>query len=168
MPYIILYLVAIVAANLLVARFGPSISVVTAFFLIGFDLVSRDALHDRWHGQHLRRNMLLLIGAGSAIAFLLNTSSLRIGVASFAAFAIAGIADTATYQRLFHRHPLLRMNGSNAPAAIIDSILFPLIAFGWPPLFGIMAGQAIAKIAGGALWSFVVYRVRSMTHDPTP
>ena len=165
MPYIVLYLVAIVAANLLVARFGPSISVVTAFFLIGFDLVSRDALHDRWHGQHLRRNMLLLIGAGSAIAFLLNTASLRIGVASFAAFAIAGVVDTAAYQRLFHRHPLLRMNGSNIPAAVIDSIMFPLIAFGWPPLVGIMAGQAIAKIAGGALWSVLFWKIRLITHS---
>lgn len=165
MSYIVMYLIAIVSANLLVARFGPGVSVVTAFVFIGLDLISRDALHDIWHGQHLRRNMLLLIGAGSLISFAFNTASLRIGVASFVAFAVAGLVDTVTYSRLYHRPALVRMNGSNIPAALVDSLLFPLIAFGWPPLIGIMAGQFFAKIAGGALWSVLFLKFRTVTHS---
>ena len=40
-----LYLVAIIAANLLVAKFGPAISIVNAFLFIGLDLTARDKLH---------------------------------------------------------------------------------------------------------------------------
>ena len=55
-----LYLSAIVAANLIVNHFGPSASIITALVLIGLDLTTRDHLHDAWHGQNLKRNMVLL------------------------------------------------------------------------------------------------------------
>lgn len=158
---IALYLFAIVAANLIVTAYGPQASVITAFAFIGLDLVARDRLHDKWHGAHLRRNMLMLIATGSLLSLALNTATLRVGLASFVAFAAAGVVDTAAYQRLFHRHRLIRMNGSNIPAAGIDSILFPLLAFGWPPLIAIMAGQFAAKVFGGALWSLLFNVVRS-------
>jgi hypothetical protein len=50
---IILYLAAIVAANLSVAHFGPSVAVLNAFLFIGLDLTTRDALHERWRGRNL-------------------------------------------------------------------------------------------------------------------
>jgi hypothetical protein len=43
-----LYLTAIVAANLLTARFGPTASIYNAFALIGLDLITRDRLADFW------------------------------------------------------------------------------------------------------------------------
>ena len=42
---IILYLSAIVAANLLAARYGPWATVLWAFLFIGLDLTTRDRLH---------------------------------------------------------------------------------------------------------------------------
>ena len=42
-----LYVGAMLLANLLVSKFGPAISPVLAFFLIGFDLSMRDWLHVR-------------------------------------------------------------------------------------------------------------------------
>ena len=46
--YVVLYLFAIVAANLLVARFGPSVTIINAFLFIGLDLTTRDGLHEAW------------------------------------------------------------------------------------------------------------------------
>jgi hypothetical protein len=58
-----LYLAAIVAANLSVAAFGPGVTIVNAFALIGLDLSTRDALHDRWRGRWLLARMALLIAS---------------------------------------------------------------------------------------------------------
>lgn len=46
MLYVIMYLVAIVLANLTVAAFGPRMVIVNAFLFIGLDLTARDRLHD--------------------------------------------------------------------------------------------------------------------------
>lgn len=157
--YVILYLAAIVAANLLIVKFGPSVAVINAFLFIGLDLTARDALHERWHGRHLWLKMACLIAAGSLLSWFLNRDAGRIALASFVAFAGAGAADALTYHWLHGRTRLVKINGSNVIGSAVDSILFPLLAFGWPPLWGIMAGQFVAKVAGGAVWSAVLWRV---------
>ena len=48
MKYVIVYLISIVAANLSILWFGPSVAPVTAFILIALDLTLRDLLHDYW------------------------------------------------------------------------------------------------------------------------
>jgi len=151
-----LYLIAIVAANLLVAQFGPSITIINAFLFIGFDITCRDYLHRAWHNRNLRRNMVLLIGAGGILSALLNINALPIAIASTAAFVLSGIGDTIVYGALFHRPFLVRSNGSNLVSALIDSLVFPVLAFGWPPLWGIVLGQFAAKTIGGAVWSWVI------------
>lgn len=157
--YIALYLTAIVLANLSVAQFGPSVTVINAFLFIGLDLSTRDALHDRWRGRHLMRNMALLILAGSALSYALNRDAGRIALASLVAFGIAATIDTAAYA-VMHRAPrLARMNGSNLFSAAADSIVFPALAFGFPLLFGVMAGQFVAKVAGGFIWSVLLVAI---------
>lgn len=155
--YVITYLVAIIIANLSVAAFGPVISVVNAFLFIGFDLTCRDKLHDAWQGHHLWPKMLALISAGSIISYALNTGAGPIALASFVAFAGAGLADTVVYGLLGERDHLVRVNGSNVVSAGVDSVLFPLLAFGWPPLlWWVFLGQWLAKVFGGLLWSLVL------------
>lgn len=158
MRLIALYLSAIIAANLLVAQFGPSITILNAFVFIALDLTTRDALHEQWDGKHLWRNMALLISAGSLLSALLNVNAMPIAIASFVAFAGAGIADTLVYQALGERSRLVRMNGSNLVSAAVDSLIFPILAFGFPPLWGIVAGQFTAKVLGGVVWSWVLTR----------
>lgn len=153
---ILLYLSAIVAANLIVTTYGPKVAVITAFFLIGLDLTSRDALHDAWQHRGLWWKMALLIAAGSLLSYLLNRSAGPIALASFVAFALAGLADTLTYSLLKDRARLVRINGSNVVSAGVDSVAFLSLAFGWPPLWGIVAAQWLAKVAGGFLWSMVI------------
>ena len=153
------YLAAIVAANLIAARFGPAVTPFTAFALIGLDLVLRDELHEAWEHRHLVLKMGALILAGSAIAYLVNRDAGPIAVASCVAFAAASVVDTALYA-LLRRYPkLVRVNGSNVPAAAVDSVLFPTLAFGvflWP----VVLGQFLAKTVGGFVWSLLLVRPR--------
>lgn len=153
------YLAAIVAANLLVAAYGPSVIIANAFLLIGLDLALRDYLHDAWSDQYRAVNMLALVAAGGAISYALNAGAGRIAVASTAAFALAAVADWTVYG-LAHRWPwLARSNASNIVGAAVDSLAFPTIAFGgvlWP----IVAGQFVAKTLGGAAWSTLIYGMR--------
>ena len=68
---ILLYLAAIVAANVTVALWGPAVSVLNAFLFIGLDLSCRDVLHERWAAgsrASLWGKMALLIGAGGLLS----------------------------------------------------------------------------------------------------
>lgn len=156
---IVVYLLAIVAANLLVAAFGPTVTIINAFLFIGLDLTTRDALHEKWQGRNLWLKMAGLIVAGSAISYLLNRDAGPIALASLVAFAVAAIVDTVTYHLLGKQARLVRVNGSNILSAAVDSLIFPTLAFGgllWP----IVIGQFIAKVLGGLMWSLVLTRMR--------
>ena len=156
---VILYLAAIVAANLLVVAFGPAVTVVNAFLFIGFDLAARDKLHDRWSGDKLLLKMGGLIMAGSLISYAINANAGRIGVASLIAFALAASVDAGAYHLLRRESYLTRSNGSNIPAALVDSLVFPTIAFGaWLPV--VVAGQFAAKVVGGFFWSLIINKAK--------
>jgi hypothetical protein len=156
MFYVGLYLFAIVCANLIIAQLGPDWSIITAALFIGLDLTARDHLHDAWHKSRLWPKMVLLIGAGSVLSWVLNAGAGPIAVASFVAFMGAGLVDALGYHLVRHWPRFARVNGSNVPSAAVDSLLFPVLAFGWPPLWGIVVGQFIAKVGGGFVWSLVL------------
>lgn len=153
--YVFLYLIAIVLANLSAAYFGPQATIINAFLFIGLDLTARDKLHDAWHGRGLMWKMGLLIIAGSVISWGLNHDAGRIAMASFVAFACAAIADSLAYHFLYKKPWFIKINGSNAVSALVDSIVFPTVAFGgflpW-----ITLGQFLAKVFGGALWALLL------------
>lgn len=160
MSLIVLYLAAIVAANLTVAWFGPSVTIINAFLFIGLDLTARDRLHDAWRGSGLAWKMGLLIAAGGLLSYLLNRDAGPIAVASTVAFATAASVDAIVYHLLRARPFLIRANASNIPAAATDSLVFPTLAFGgflpW-----ITLGQFAAKVAGGFIWSLILGRKRA-------
>ena len=156
---IIIYLAAIVSANLLILEFGPSVSIINAFLLIGLDLSLRDYLHDCWQ-ENLKRNMGLLICAGSGLTVLLNLEALQIALASAAAFGISALLDSLVYHRLQNHPYLVRSNSSNLLGSLTDSILFPVLAFGGFPIW-IIAGQFAAKCVGGFIWSLGINKIRT-------
>ena len=153
--FIALYLAAIVAANLAVAAFGPRSTIINAFLFIGLDITTRDRLHEKWRGRNLFLKMAALIAAGSILSWLLNRSAGPIAVASFIAFATSGAADALTYHALREREWMVKVNGSNVISAAVDSAVFPTLAFGML-LPWIMLGQFAAKVAGGAVWAFIL------------
>lgn len=155
MIYVIMYLVAIVLANLSIYWFGTTFVFINAFFFIGLDLVARDKLHERWKNDKLFLKMLSLIFIGSAITILFSLGAWQIAIASFLAFLLAGITDTIFYQLLIKKHRMIKINGSNIPSALVDSFVFPTLAFGQLLPFVIL-GQFIAKVMGGLFWSLVI------------
>jgi hypothetical protein len=154
------YLAAIVAANWSVTEWGPQAAIYNAFLLIGLDLVTRDRLHDAWAGRMLWPKMGALIGAGSALSYLLGSSG-RIAVASCVAFACAATLDAVIYQLSRRLAWLERSNLSNIAGAGADSIAFQTIAFGWA--FPFIFAQFVAKVAGGLVWSLILNRRKLAT-----
>ncbi len=150
---IALYIAAITSANLIVATFGPLVSPINAFFLIGLDLTLRDWLHVR---LRLWQMAALIVAAGS-ITYMLNPSSGAVAVASACAFSAAALVDWVVFANV--RGPwLIRANGSNVAAAAVDSIIFPTLAFG-ALLPHIVLLQFAAKVAGGAVWAWLFNRI---------
>ena len=163
------YLVAIVTANWSVSRFGPSVSIITAFLFIGLNITTRDYLHEIWQGAALKRNMFLLIATGSLLSLVFNAG--QIALASFVAFAASETTDAVIYHKLGQYPRWLRINGSNVPSALVDSLIFPVLAFGWPPLWVVVFGQFAAKVFGGAIWSLILgvsLRPSNNGVNPTP
>jgi hypothetical protein len=154
---VVIYAAAMTAANLIVAAFGPWVSPINSFFLIGLDLSLRDWLHvrlSRWH-------MAALIAITGLLTYLLNPAAGMIAIASSVAFTAAALVDWATFTRL-RGSWLYRANGSNIAGAAVDSLLFPTIAFGML-LPHIVLMQFVAKVAGGAVWSLLLARSEKST-----
>jgi queuosine precursor transporter len=153
---VIAYLAAIAVANLLAVTYGPSVTVITAFVLIGFDFTCRDWLQARWEGRTLWLRMLALIAAGGAISWLVNRDAAPIAVASTVSFVVAGSIDAVVFALIGRRvHRLYRWNGTNLVGAGVDSLLFPTLAFG-ALIPAVVIGQYAAKVAGGLLWSLLI------------
>jgi len=146
---LITYAVAMTAANLLVATFGPSISPFNAFLFIGLDLTLRDWLHVRLKTWQMGG---LIVGTG-ALTYLLNPAASMIAVASATSFLVAALVDWAVFVKTTGSW-IKRANISNTAGAAVDSVMFPTIAFG-ALMPEIVALQFIAKVAGGAIWSYI-------------
>jgi len=155
MFYVLMYLGAAIAANLIIAATGPQWWAVGGVCLafVAFNLTSRDRLHDAWDGRGLWWKMALLIGAGSALSWFLNRGAGRVSLASFLAFALAGLADTLIYHVLLKAPSKVRVNISNIGGAVVDSLVFMVVAFGWPPLWGLALLQFVCKVGGGLVYS---------------
>lgn len=150
-----IFVAAIVGANMSAAFFGPMITPVNAFLLIGLDLSMRDSLHDKWAHDGLVWRMGALILAASAISYLVNPATGMIAVASCISFGASSCADSFVYAGVRRNSWLVRSNASNIAGAAVDSMLFPTIAFG-AIMPEIVAMQFAAKVAGGALWSLLL------------
>lgn len=156
---ILIYAAAMTLANLSVAAFGPAISPLNAFVLIGLDLALRDWLHVRLKAWQ----MLALIVAAGALTYMMNPAAGKIAVASSAAFTAAALVDWATFARLRGTW-LFRANGSNVAGAAVDSLIFPTLAFG-ALMPHIVALQFVAKVAGGAIWAWALARTAQREAD---
>lgn len=158
------YAAAMTLANLLLAAAVETwgrgaiayVSPLNAFFLIGLDLALRDWLHVRLKPAQ----MLALIAATGALTYLLNPAAGKIAVASACAFSAAALVDWATFARL-RGSWLYRANGSNMAGALVDSLVFPTLAFG-ALMPQVVAMQFVAKVAGGSLWALALNRIRAL------
>lgn len=148
------YAAAMVLANLSVAAFGPWVSPINAFVLIGLDLALRDLLHVRLRMWQMGA---LIIGTG-ALTYVLNPAAGMIAVASSVAFTAAAVVDWGVFARM-RGSWMARSNASNAAGAAVDSLVFPTLAFG-ALMPHIVALQFVAKVAGGAVWAWALQPLR--------
>lgn len=152
---VLCYAAAMVLANLSVAMWGPVVTPINAFVLIGLDLALRDWLHVRvktWQ-------MGALIAATGVLTYVLNPAAGQIAIASACAFTAAALVDWTVFSRLWGHTWTYRANASNVAGAAVDSVLFPTIAFG-ALMPGVVLAQFAAKVAGGAMWTWALRRVR--------
>lgn len=154
---VFVYATAMTLANLSVAAFGPWVSPINAFVLIGLDLALRDWLHVRLRAWQ----MGALIACTGLLTYALNPAAGMIAVASACAFSAAALVDWATFARL-RGSWLFRANGSNVAGAAVDSLIFPTLAFG-ALMPHIVAMQFVAKVAGGAIWAAVISKKPATT-----
>ena len=153
------YAGAMILANLSVAAFGPSVTAVNAFVLIGLDLALRDWLH-----IHLKWwQMGALIAVTGGLTYILNPVAGQIAMASAVAFTAASLVDWGTFARLKGSW-ITRANGSNIAGAAVDSLIFPTLAFGilMPQ---IVLAQFLAKVVGGAVWTWMLSRFFTATDE---
>lgn len=149
---LLVYATAMVAANLSIAAFGPVVAPLNAFVLIGLDLTLRDWLHVRLKPWQ----MLVLVGVTGALTFVLNPAAGQIAIASACAFTAAALIDWSVFARL-RGSWLRRANWSNVAGAAADSVLFLLLA-PFPFSWGIALQMVVAKVAGGAIWAWLLNR----------
>jgi len=158
---VVVYVVAILLANISVAIFGPAISPINAFLFIGLDLALRDWLHMRLRAWQ----MFCIIAIAGVLSYVFNPAAGIIAVASSISFAVSALADWVTFMRL-RGSWLARSNASNVVGSAVDSLIFPTLAFG-ALIPHIVVLQFIAKVVGGALWAWVLSRrLRDMGDAP--
>jgi uncharacterized PurR-regulated membrane protein YhhQ (DUF165 family) len=150
---LIIYAVAMTAANLLIATFGPSISPINAFLFIGLDLTLRDWLHVRLKTWQMG---CVILGT-SVLTYVLNPAAQMIAIASAISFLIAALIDWSVFAKTTGSW-IKRANFSNTAGAAVDSVLFPTIAFG-VLMPEIIALQFAAKVFGGVVWSFIIKKL---------
>ena len=155
MIFSIVYVMSICLANYSAHLFGPSVTPVNAFLLIGLDFVIRDKLHERVGII----KMFGLITIAGVISYTINPATDMIAIASVSAFALASLTDSVVYQSLINRPWLIKSNSSNIASSTIDSLVFPIIAFGsLMPM--IVIGQFSAKVFGGAIWAWLLRGIK--------
>ena len=149
---ILIYAAAMTLANLSVAIWGPAVTPINAFVLIGLDLALRDWLHVRLRAWQMGS----LIACTGVLTYALNPTAGMIAVASAIAFSAAALVDWAAFARL-RGSWMFRANGSNMAGAAADSLIFPTLAFG-ALMPHIVLLQFASKVAGGAVWSWALNR----------
>lgn len=147
---IAVYVAAIVAANVLTARFGLvpvgfGLIATAGTYAAGVALLSRDFVQ-RYAGV---RWSLAAVGVGIVISWFLASPALAL--ASAAGFAVSELVDTGLFtlvrRRGFVRAALL----SCVVSAPLDTVVFLSIA-GFPLTWQTVAGQVVGKV----LWATIV------------
>jgi len=142
------YALTIVAANYLTTRYGMvpvgfGLVTTAGTFAAGAALLLRDVVQDTLG----RAWVLVGIATGALLTW---ATSPALAVASATAFLVAESADMAVYTPLRDRGWARAVLASNAFGAVVDTILFLLLA-GFPVTAATVGGQLVGKLAWATL-----------------
>ena len=158
---VVAFIFAMVVANLTIAIWGPWVSPINAFFLVGISMVSRDVVHGDWIGAYGKRGALVrtlgMVAVAGVVAYALNPAAGRIALASALALVLSAAIETLVFHRISNRPWLVRSNGSSAPGAAIDTVVFTYVAFGISVESTlVLLAQWATKAVGGLVWSLAL------------
>lgn len=155
----IAFVLAFVAANIIVKYFGPSGLLFSSFLLIPFDFIARCIIHERLSGLRLFITLLELSIYAAIITCLINFNAFNIALASVCGFLVAQAAAGVFYQaaKIKHRSMFFKVTISDFVGICWDSILFQWVAFAALDL-RITAAQILIKFAGGLIWYFIIFK----------
>lgn len=152
------YLIALVAANLIVKHFGPFGLWFSSAFLIPFDFICRCIFHETWKGGKLVLNLILLTIFSGVITFVMNENAWNIALASFSGIVSVQIFAGIFYQLFKKKSFLVKVNLSDLVAIVVDSIVFQLVAFQAINM-EVTGGQILIKMVGGLFWFFIIFKL---------
>ena len=155
----LMYLTAVVAANLSATYFGIWATPFNAMFLIGLEITSRDYLHTKLTHVELITVVLL----AGVLSFLLNTKALNIAIGSSVAIVVSCFIDYFVFNKTKGTW-FKKSNVSNVFSATSDSLIFPLIAFGVFNIWVVLL-HIIMKVFGGFFWSLLFVRFLKKNKD---
>jgi queuosine precursor transporter len=172
---ILLYLVSIVAANVVTAAFTPLIMgifiVPMGTFLIGATFIFRDLVQNKYG----RKKTYMFIGLAlvlSAIVSSILGDTLIIVFASAVTFAIAETTDTEIYSRL--KLPMsLRVLYSGIVGGILDSAIFVVLGLSplganflpWEAVPAAILGQVIVKTIIQGIAALIIHQTNNMSKN---
>lgn len=131
-------------------------------FAAGFALAFRDAVQDAFG----KRVMLLVLIAAALLSYAVADPA--VATASAAAFLVSELLDFAVYtplrrrSRFGDRRWAVAVGASGIVGAVVDSVIFLALAFGWAAVGAGMIGQLIGK-AYATLTYLVLGRLASRT-----
>lgn len=152
------YVMAVVMANVVTARFGLvnvgfGLLVTAGTYAAGFALLARDFVHrygNRWYA-------LAAVGVGGLISWF--TSTPELAVASSTAFVVAELVDLAVFE------PIRNVRGfapaalaSNIVSAPVDTVVFLTMA-GFPLTVVTVGGQFVGKVFWATMIPLAVFLI---------
>jgi len=158
MKYSILYIGAFIMANLLVLKFGKIGILISSLIFIPFDFIMRCFFQETLKGKELYLKLGGLILIAGVISFIINSDVKNIAIASFFSFISSQVTAGIIYNYLKNKTYLIKVNGSDLIAIVIDSIIFQYIAFNMLD-YKITLSQIVIKFIGGFIWYVVLFKI---------
>lgn len=171
---IILYLIFIVAANVITAAFTPlkfGIFIIPmGTFLVGATFILRDLVQNK-HGKKLTYIFIGLALLLSALVSFYLGDTLLITLASAISFIVSESTDTEIYSRL--NLPMSwRVFYSGLVGGFLDSVLFVIIGLSplganflpWDAVPAAILGQVIFKTVIQGIGGFILHQFENFNH----
>lgn len=135
----------------------------SGFVWVGISLTLRDLLQ-RTLGA---RFTIAAIVAGAGLSALLNIDA-SLALASGVTFLFAELLDLSVYTPLQERNLGAAAIASNVVGAIVDSVIFLWLAFGWDTVADFAVWQALGKFEWSLLFLPLLFASRRALPQPAP
>lgn len=169
---VLLYLVSIVIANVVTARYAPlefgMFIVPMGTFFIGATFIFRDLVQNKYGRAKTYLFIFIALILSGVVSFLLG-DTLMIVAASALSFALAETADTEIYTRLKLPMPW-RVFYSGVVGGLLDSAIFVIVGLSplgagfipWEAVPAAIVGQVIVKTIMQMLGALILSQVLAM------